>query len=421
MGLFMSMADATPAQYCDSDFQGAHLLLSNASAQVTNSLTRIWDIDQNIPAANKRISDGGIATFPVIVTKGQGGNNMIKVKGYVQIKNNGNADATIGNIIVQLQQRLPNGIWKTVSSDVADATQGDAAKSVKSPFGKIYENIASGSLAFMNADTGQYIELDPQQIIAPGQTIKLRYAAQYNNAILGITAGQKVRSQFVITFGSANSNSTNDMDINGNGIIDDDEGRVQYKYVCLGHTVPKLTGSNDDQIFVTGPFFYDSTGTAECLSIDNPVIGEGIWVGAGDPAGTVYLYNATMNVRSGEANGFVITVAYINGSQFGDIRQDAHEGVYVGPKPNAPSNLAASPANPGINLAWVDNSLNEDYSIITRINAITQVKTKINVPVNALSYTDTNVVSGTKYWYRINATNYAGTSTVSNTVEIIAP
>jgi hypothetical protein len=162
----------------------------------------------------------------------------------------------------------------------------------------------------------------------------------------------------------------------------------------------------------------------------------------------------TVNVPSGyntldaklellDANGNVLATAYPNASFSATISYPATAGTYylvvasdgmssgatatsygqdVGsyslsgtiiptatPAPAAPSNLTATAASSSqINLAWTDNSNNEDGFKIERQNSDgtwTQVAT---VGTNVTTWSDTGLAAGTTYTYRVRAYNAGG-------------
>jgi hypothetical protein len=86
--------------------------------------------------------------------------------------------------------------------------------------------------------------------------------------------------------------------------------------------------------------------------------------------------------------------------------------------PAAPSGLTATAASSSqINLAWVDNSSNEDGFKIERCQGVgcssfTQIAT---VGVGVTTYPNTGLATATSYSYRVRAYNAAGDSAYSNT------
>ena len=79
--------------------------------------------------------------------------------------------------------------------------------------------------------------------------------------------------------------------------------------------------------------------------------------------------------------------------------------------PVAPSDIQAISRNDGsIQVTWTDNSNNEQFYIIERSEdgGGTFIIVDANYPANSTEYTDTNVVDGQTYTYRITASNNVG-------------
>jgi tartrate-resistant acid phosphatase type 5 len=84
--------------------------------------------------------------------------------------------------------------------------------------------------------------------------------------------------------------------------------------------------------------------------------------------------------------------------------------------PPAPSSLTASAASVSqINLAWADNSPNEDgFKVERSPDGVTWAQVATTGP-NVTTYADTGLSAGTVYWYRVRAGNATGDSAYSNT------
>ncbi len=90
--------------------------------------------------------------------------------------------------------------------------------------------------------------------------------------------------------------------------------------------------------------------------------------------------------------------------------------------PDAPLDLTVTGATSDqIDLAWTDNSSVEDgYKIWRSPNGATGWAHIGTVGVNGTTFSDTTVVSGSTYYYRVNAYNESGESAYSNTVSATA-
>ena len=85
----------------------------------------------------------------------------------------------------------------------------------------------------------------------------------------------------------------------------------------------------------------------------------------------------------------------------------------------APSSLTGTPVDVNnLALTWVDNSSAEIGFILERKEYTTDFSVLDTLPINAVAYTDTNLVFGEYYTYRIKAFNEAVESDYSNFFEI---
>ena len=74
-----------------------------------------------------------------------------------------------------------------------------------------------------------------------------------------------------------------------------------------------------------------------------------------------------------------------------------------------------------VTLNWKDNSNNEANFVIERsIDSISFVKVK-EIEANVVTYTDTDLISNTKYYYRLKATNKTDSSAYSEIFNVITP
>jgi hypothetical protein len=90
--------------------------------------------------------------------------------------------------------------------------------------------------------------------------------------------------------------------------------------------------------------------------------------------------------------------------------------------PTAPSDLTVTGASSDrIDLGWTDNSSDEDgFKIWRSPNGATGWTQVGTVGADVTTFSDTTVVAGSTYYYRVNAYNAAGDSAYSNTVSATA-
>jgi transcriptional regulator CtsR len=87
----------------------------------------------------------------------------------------------------------------------------------------------------------------------------------------------------------------------------------------------------------------------------------------------------------------------------------------VGPPPNAPSNLVATPISSSqINLTWQDNSSDETGFKIERKTGSGSYSQIATIGAGVTSYSNSGLSTSTTYYYRVRAYNDAGNSDYSN-------
>lgn len=104
----------------------ASIALTDSSAALSQSSDTGWTLAKS-GVVNRT---NGTVTWTVSAAQGAIVAGQLVMYGEMTVSNYGTGPATIGNIVVNLQSRSGNQ-WITRSSDVANATQGDAATSAK--------------------------------------------------------------------------------------------------------------------------------------------------------------------------------------------------------------------------------------------------------------------------------------------------
>jgi hypothetical protein len=303
----------------------ASITLRNSDAALCHTNNTEWTLSKT--ADKTPVESGQMASWTVEVDKGATSDNFLTVNGVLSVSNTGTANATIGNIVVNLQRKIGSK-WVTKSSDIADATNGDTATTAKivagaSSEGKssFTENAASGSLEFTDKDNNTIWAISPQQTIAPSDTVNLLFVAKFNNTVLNIPAGELVRAEVIVSFGNAGARggsgaSAKSIDINGNGRIDTDEANVRSVPTRLTKTVPNLKECNKYVTLTDPEEDITTTGDVTYNNFNNDGIGDGVTFDASDQ-NQVYpaQYTVAVDVEAGADGGSVCNAAYLKGEE----------------------------------------------------------------------------------------------------------
>jgi hypothetical protein len=92
--------------------------------------------------------------------------------------------------------------------------------------------------------------------------------------------------------------------------------------------------------------------------------------------------------------------------------------------PASPTGLTAAPGSASaIDVTWVDNATNETAYVVERSPNGTDSWTVVagSLAAGTTTFRDTGLTASTAYWYRVKATNVAGSSTYSNTATATTP
>ena len=228
--------------------------LKDPTSTLSHTSTQPWLLAKT-GAVNTTAST---VTWSINATQGPAGARRLVVAGSVTIRNTGGAAAPVGNIVVQLQSKSGT-TWTTRSADVANATFGDTATAVRVVTGNavttITENTASGALS---------VPLVPQLTIGANSSVPINFTASFNNDVLGIAVGTVVRAEILVTFGNAGGgNNPANVDINGNGVIDASEARVDGVSALLGEKLVPAAAATTTPVTLSDTLAdITTTGTA---------------------------------------------------------------------------------------------------------------------------------------------------------------
>ncbi len=224
-------------------------------------------------------------TWTITATQGATSGATLIADGDIGVENDGNGAATIGNIVVNLQTKA-HGDWVTQASDIADATHGDAATHANVAANastehhtSFSESSASGALAFMNARTDTVFSLVPEVSVPAHTKIRLLFSARFDNTVLHLAPGTKAHVEAIVTFGNAaggQAQTDDNVDINGNGVIDPDEAKVRSVNTEIDKQVPAVSAANTTVTLGDAASSITTTGT---VTLGTPTITLGATTG----------------------------------------------------------------------------------------------------------------------------------------------
>lgn len=182
-------------------------MLMTGNAEIAKYSTTPWAISKTgvfIPGAKQGV---GTVQWTVTVTRSDAMPGFAVI-GFFDLANNMANAVPITSVVVNLQKTI-GGSWTTVTSDIADATIGDAATQASvdpdvSVEGLIQfqENAASGSLSFYAVDLSPAVLNSPPASVPAGQTLRQYFVARFDAAELNLTAGTPLQIETIVSFGN---------------------------------------------------------------------------------------------------------------------------------------------------------------------------------------------------------------------------
>jgi hypothetical protein len=323
----------------------ASITLQNSTVVFCNVQENDWTLEKTNDQAVQPVGSPTDVTWTITATKTPGA-KTICADGFVTVTNTGSGDATIGNIVVNLQKPRPgpnsgackNISWVSVAADMADATHGDAATHANILAAASAENAAcnaskgppnyttsgskgtfsttagSGLLEFTDADSNTIWALNPQQVIPPGGTVNLFFSAKFDNDVLNLPDNQSLRTEVIVSFGNAGARGGSgavgtNIDIDGDGCIDSapsancgnhdgDEANVRSVPTRITQNLPPLEQCNDE------------------VTIDDALSANGT-AGFGNVGGD------TFPVTTSEGGTWTVTATVTGGTDGGTVTNEA--------------------------------------------------------------------------------------------------
>lgn len=251
--------------------QQASITLKNADVGLCNKRNADWTITKTADLTT--VKPGDTVTWTVSAIKSATlSRQTLCAAGVVVVSNSGSAPATIGNIVINLQQQKgAPPTWISAAADVANATQNDSATSanivasasqedpalnfsfngpknysVSGSQGKFSETPGvSADLNLTDSEGNTFFALSNPPTIPVGGSVTLYFTANFN---LVIPEGTPLRTEVIVTFGNAGGRggsgaSASNIDIDGNGTL---EANVRSVPSRKTRNVPLLVICNDE-------------------------------------------------------------------------------------------------------------------------------------------------------------------------------
>lgn len=355
-------------------------LIGGVSTVVQHDNTS-WDSTKTLGAITPDPSDvtgnTGTISWTVKVTKTAVSDKSIVANGYLTVQNTGSYPATIGNIVVNLQQFMKTckptkytNTWVSRAADMSDGDNGDLSNSDNIVAGASQEVVAADQACgaknyttlttkvgkstyvegtFITTSGSGKVEFDylgnttfsieePNNLIPAGQSVTFTYQATFDNSVLKIPAGTQIRTETIVSFGNAGARggsgaSAPNIDIDGDGTVDVSEGEAWVRSVPTrtSLTVPatcihcnQLVNLTDTPADITTDLAGNVTPTAGTFSFtaDNGDTGVTTLT---DGSGNTYFVLDGSQITTGSSDTFTVSVGYtVADCLSGTISNTAH-------------------------------------------------------------------------------------------------
>lgn len=161
---------------------------------------------------------------------------------------------------------------------------------------------------------------------------------------------------------------------------------------------------------------WSASSGASSYSVKRATVSGGPYTVIATPVSTSYV---DVTVVNGTTYYYVVSASNAIGESANSNEASATPAAPVAPA--APSNLTAtSTGKKKIRINWTDNSNNETGFKIERSTDGVNFAQIATVVADIVTYQNTGLASGTRYYYRVRATNGSGDSAYSNTANAVA-
>jgi hypothetical protein len=150
----------------------------------------------------------------------------------------------------------------------------------------------------------------PQKALPPSNTVTLSYTARFDAALAGVSPGEQVRLEAIVTFGNAGARGGSGavcsaVDANGNGTIEADEANVRSVPCRTTVSIPSLERSNASVVVRDDATAISTLGT---VAFGDVLVGLGLGAGA-ELASSPILREISAAVDPGAEGGSITNCA----------------------------------------------------------------------------------------------------------------